>query len=412
MFVQGTKPRRGRPTIGATAVGLAVGAGALGACAAATAGQPSDQGGAAKVAAAPEESLRWVAAANVALDPPVVPELPKPAAVEPAPPAAGPQVPAIPVLPAPAIPSGVPAPTAPTVLPTMPPLALPTPAPPEGGGVKIVVPVVTPSSLPSVPGAVVGSVAEVTPSARPAKSVELPQSVELPRPDFNLRPADPGLNVITGGPAVPQPPTPGDTPMPSLPTRQLVMSAVFGAALAATPALAQDQKPMPEKKEQPADAAKLLEDIKKDVGELKKARTDLEDLIYGKADGKTAADQGIMRRLSELETKLNAIQTTLNQIQTTLKDPTKSTSGYATPGTSGIPGTPGFTGPRAIVRLVNDYPTDVSMMVNGRSHRLAPGEVKTVEVPAGSYTYELLHAGALSKTAAIKDGETVTLRVN
>ena len=51
-------------------------------------------------------------------------------------------------------------------------------------------------------------------------------------------------------------------------------------------------------------------------------------------------------------------------------------------------------------------------LVNGRSHRLAPGEARTVEVPPGSYTYELLHAGAQPKTAAIKDGETVTLRVN
>lgn len=370
MFVPGTKPRRGRPTIGATAVGLAVGAGAIGAYANA---QPP--------AVAPGESPVWTAAAS---DPPAIPMLPKPAAEQPA-------APVIPVLPAPGIPTGLPSPSAPSVLPApspVPPLALPVP------GV-----------LPHPSAAVVGSAAEVAPPARPAKSVELPQSVVVPQPDFNLRPADPGLNVISG-PSAPQPPTPGDTPMPSLPTRQLVMSAVFGAALAAAPAQAQDAKPMTEKKDLPSDAAKLLEEIKKDVATLKDARTNIEDLIYGKADGKTAADQGIMRRLSDLETKLTAIQSALTRIETAMKDPSKSTSGYGNPGAATVPTA------KAFVRLVNDYPTDVSMMVNGRSHRMAPGEVKTVEVPVGSYTYELLHAGAQSKTAAIKDGETVTLRVN
>lgn len=206
--------------------------------------------------------------------------------------------------------------------------------------------------------------------------------------------------------------------MPSLLTRQLVLSTVFGAALAATPAQAQDSKPMPEKKEnQPAgtstdpkaETKTVLDDVKKDLGDLKKARTDIEDLIYGKADGKTDADKGIMRRLSDLEARLKAIESTLTRVETVLTDPSKRTSGYANPA---APASPGLVGARATVRLVNDYPTDVSMLVNGRSYRLSPGETRTVEVPAGSYTYELLHSGAAPKSAAIKDGETVTLRVN
>ena len=36
----------------------------------------------------------------------------------------------------------------------------------------------------------------------------------------------------------------------------------------------------------------------------------------------------------------------------------------------------------------------------------------TVDVPPGSFTYELLHAGSAQKTSSVREGETMTLRIN
>ena len=197
-------------------------------------------------------------------------------------------------------------------------------------------------------------------------------------------------------------------------TRTLALSAFLGAALAAAQAPAQtNPMPMPEKKDQtagdkkddPADLKKTVADLKTDVESLRKSRDSVDDLLYGKADGKTALDLGIMRRLSDLDARLKAVESALARIEAALKDPSR-TSAYP-PGTGPAP-----IANRSMIRIINDYPTEMSMMVNGKSYRVAPGEVRVVDVPAGNYTYELLHAGSQPKSAAIKDGETVTLRIN
>jgi hypothetical protein len=273
---------------------------------------------------------------------------------------------------------------------------------------------------------------ELAPPARPSNSAGAVQPAPLPQPVFNLQSADPGHSVESGGtPAGPQappaaaelapppvfqppggvsaptpPPAPGDAQM----TRQLVMSAVFGAALAAaplTPVAAQDEKKGQTdtgKKDDVADIKKQLEDIKRDIQSLQTFRKNLEDEVFGKSDGKTLAEMGLIKRLTEIETKLNRIETALNQISGRVGDPSKSTSAFGPP-------VPGAVVGKAFVRIVNEYPTEMSMLVNGRAYRVLPGQTATVEVPPGGYTYELLHSGAQPVTSTVKDGETVTLRI-
>jgi hypothetical protein len=274
---------------------------------------------------------------------------------------------------------------------------------------------------------------ELAPPARPSNSAGVVQPAPLPQPVFNLQSAAPRLTVEAGTPVgpsappaavelppppgfeppggVPPPtPAPGDAPMPAL-TRQLVMSAAFGAALAAAPlapVAAQDDAKKGQtdtgKKDDIADIKKQLEDIQKDVQSLQRFRKSLEDEVFGKPDGKALADMGLIKRLTEIESKINRIEATLNQISARLGDPSKSTSAFAPPA-------PGAAVGRAFVRIVNEYPTEMSMLVNGRSYRVLPGQTATVEVPPGGYTYELLHTGSQPVTSTVKEGETVTLRI-
>lgn len=195
--------------------------------------------------------------------------------------------------------------------------------------------------------------------------------------------------------------------MPALSIRQLVMSTVFGVALAvapASPVAAQDED---KKKTQPdlATIKTQLDQIEKDVKDIQVYRKRINDELFGKEDARALADMGLIRRITEIESKIDRINETLRAINLKLGDAGKSTmSAFG-------PMLPGAAVGRGLVRIVNDYPTEMSMIVNGRSHRVPPGQTVTVDVPPGSFTYELLHAGSNPTTTTVKEGETMTLRI-
>jgi hypothetical protein len=179
------------------------------------------------------------------------------------------------------------------------------------------------------------------------------------------------------------------------------MSAVFGAALATAPLRAEDPK-APAAKADAGEIQKQLDALKADLNKLRDDVTklrSLEDVVLGTKDGAAGTNAGLLKRLGDMEDTLKQINAKLGQLDTN-----RTTSAYGGTGT-------GTTAARSHVRIVNDYPTELSLMVNGRSYRMQPGESRTVDVPPGGYTYELLHAGSHPTTSSIKDGETVTLRI-
>ncbi len=64
-----------------------------------------------------------------------------------------------------------------------------------------------------------------------------------------------------------------------------------------------------------------------------------------------------------------------------------------------------------IVRIVNEYPVEISIIVNGASHRLDPNSKKDIHVAPGSFKYQLLTSGGSETERSIKDNETVTLTI-
>jgi hypothetical protein len=199
-----------------------------------------------------------------------------------------------------------------------------------------------------------------------------------------------------------------------MPTRQLLMSTVLGVALAASPATspaAPGGTPgapglaLKGAGEQKDDVKTQLEQIQKDIKELQKSIKALADAVNGTKDGAVGVDAGLLARVKALESSFGTIDATLKRIEAKLPEQ-KSTSGFGPTTPTPMPSA------RAYVRIINEYPTDMSLLINGKSHRLRAGETKTVDVTAGSYTYELLHAGAQQPTTSlVKEGETVTLRI-
>lgn len=191
---------------------------------------------------------------------------------------------------------------------------------------------------------------------------------------------------------------------------KLLLSATLAAALAA-PAPAQDPKNNPaapgngteaSKKDDLTELKTTLNGLKDEVNRLKSVTKDADEAVFGKKDGKgTGADIGLLARFAKMEEDLKRLDDLLKKIDARLNDMAKtSTSGF------------GPTAPaKSVVRIVNDYPTEMTLILNRASYRLAPGEVKSVDVPPGAYTYELLVPGGQPVNSSLKEGETVTLRI-
>jgi hypothetical protein len=177
-----------------------------------------------------------------------------------------------------------------------------------------------------------------------------------------------------------------------------VVAAVTGIALAFAPtnpaATAQDKNdPVQLRKDLDA-ATRKLDDADKEIRRLSA-------LLDGKRSEngfRLESDPGAVEEIRRLKERVKTLEAQLDTMQ-------KSTS-LRPPGVGIVTG-------KGTVRVVNEYPVVVSIVVNDKSYRVDPGTTLNVEVPAGEFTYQLLASGigATPTRSAIKDKEVVTLRV-
>ena len=307
---------------------------------------------------------------------PAVPELPKIAEI---PQPAQPVIPALPTLPVPSLnPEN-------TLRPALPPLnlipaapVLPTPLAPEA--IPVAGEVVRPPRK-------IGDEVLV-----PPMPVKIPAEGKTPGP-------------LTIAPPLP---APGEPPMLSL--KKLTLSTTMGVALAFAPTnaiRAEDPKPMPT----PAEIKAIETALKKEIGDLKdelkksKEVVGMLDLqVMGRQDGKglTLTDDGLLKRMEKLEKAMKEIDTKLVTMNEMLAK--------RTVGSSPLDGGKTAAG-MGKVKVVNEFSTKISIMVNEKSYPIDPAQTKEIEVPMGNFSYLLIADGTTKTTSAIKEGETVTLRI-
>jgi outer membrane murein-binding lipoprotein Lpp len=189
----------------------------------------------------------------------------------------------------------------------------------------------------------------------------------------------------------------------------LALSLLVVAALAARTA-AQGTDSLKQTDSQKLDEMlRQLRDLKAAVDSLARVRADLKSFqtqeelrgerLSERIDRVNDRIGGLENRIKRLESDLEAMRappTTANRI-----------SGYSPQG-NGAP--PPAAGPQTgTVRLRNDCPYEVSMVVNGLSYQLAPGEVRMTTQPAGPLTYEVLGGRVPRRVTGIAPGEQVTL---
>jgi hypothetical protein len=389
---------------------------------------------------------------------PPAPVLPDPVSKVPPKPAApidGPAVPAAPVIPQPG--STLPAvpPPAELALPT-PPVKLPESAQPPtapkpdsalpavGGGVTVkpdnvggnsgpIVPVAPEVSAPEVVKPPSVPVVPVGPSGPAEPSVAAPKLPALPAVPTVGTPGEPPTRAVdrtkpaeapreAERPVVPLPtpapntlaPTPGESTMISL--HHTAAAAVLGGIMLApaspAPAAAPSAPilPVPATTAVPPQADDKVDSVElsKKLTNIEKQLKEITELLNGRRDKDgfpIETDRGLVAQMKDLSDRLKALE---NDVAVMKKTQTSLRPSDAIPGATVDPRAAGAKG---IVRVVNEYPIQISMVVNGTSYKVAPSKSLDIEVPVGEFTYQLLESGAAPVKSVIREKEPVTLRI-
>ena len=160
-------------------------------------------------------------------------------------------------------------------------------------------------------------------------------------------------------------------------------------------------------------ADEKLTDIQRDLKRL----TELLDGRRDETGSRLPSDPGLVQQVRDLKDKMAALEKQVNELKTTsLRPPTGGTPGAAIPG---IPtpmpvATPApAAAAQGTVRVVNEYPIEITMVVNGRSYRVAPNATQDIPIAVGEFSYQLLSGStALAPTrSTIREREVVTLRI-
>lgn len=139
-------------------------------------------------------------------------------------------------------------------------------------------------------------------------------------------------------------------------------------------------------------------DLRKVIADLKEAIKDLNDLKEGKI-------KNFQSRIINLETKIDTLEADLLDVQQKLAASKRTTA--LRPDTTGATA---FKG-QGRIRFINEFTEDMSVVVNGRSFRLVPGEERLVPVPPGDYSYQVLQLQRAAQLREIAADETKTVRI-
>ena len=199
-------------------------------------------------------------------------------------------------------------------------------------------------------------------------------------------------------------------------TTTAAFAVLGGALLAAEQASALPVVPSPSKVPVPGALVKAdpeVEKLRKDLDEANKKIADLEKQLKLERQLKRLADllDGMKDEGGQLVNpkapgaieEIKRLNDTIVRLQEELKTLKSQTSLRPT------------VGPEAratgTVKIINEYPVEVSIVVNDKSYRVGANKVLDVEIPAGEFTYQLLQSGAAATRSVIREKETVRLRI-
>jgi hypothetical protein len=168
---------------------------------------------------------------------------------------------------------------------------------------------------------------------------------------------------------------------------RFALASIVGLAIAAAPAFGE-----------PA------EDLRKAVEKLEKATKDLQD-----AKDALKVDE-LRGKAITIDTKIDLIDKDIQDIKKDIREIKRKLND--TSSTSLRPSTLGENERgNGRVRFINEFNEEMSVMLNGRSYRLLPGQERLLSVPPGEFTYQVLQLQRFPQDRRISADETKTIRI-
>jgi len=114
-----------------------------------------------------------------------------------------------------------------------------------------------------------------------------------------------------------------------------------------------------------------------------------------------------------IDSKIDLLDKDIQEIKKDLKDmkEIRRRLADASPSTSLRPGVDSAPANQARVRIINAHPFEMSVILNGFSYRLAPGEERLFSVQPGQFRFEVLQIPGVHKGGEIVAGETKTFTI-
>jgi hypothetical protein len=213
--------------------------------------------------------------------------------------------------------------------------------------------------------------------------------------------------------------------MTQITSSSLTRAAVLGAWLLALPSTsAANDRPLPSRltatsqtpgndNTQPAEKSELaalkkqLDETNTKLAQVQQQIQQLTELLQGRSgNAERPATTGLLDDIRSLRNKLAEVEAELNKLRSQYSafSPARPT---APSSTSLSP----FAG-KGLIRLVNDFPSEVTMVLNGITYRIPPRQTVDISVPAGEFSYQLLDAGGTVVRKPIREQELVVLRIH
>jgi len=204
----------------------------------------------------------------------------------------------------------------------------------------------------------------------------------------------------------------GDTPMKRT-WKMLGVNTLLAALLTAGPSPGQAKGPGSDGQKsdgipKPTSESKKLDDIQSQLEELKKevkkagaALADIRRDLRGREIDANVRDQSTLSQINELRDEIGRLRAEIDGLR------------RRPPATTREAGSAPVDTATGRVEMVNTYPTEVGIVVNGRTYRVRPGEIRVTEpIPTGTFTYEVLnYAPQRTRTLAANKTYTIVVRL-
>jgi hypothetical protein len=198
--------------------------------------------------------------------------------------------------------------------------------------------------------------------------------------------------------------------------RTLVLTICAVCLLAPARILADDPMPPDDKKKLQTTLDQITEDLKEErrtqklrfeeisqkLDDAKNKLSTIDNSVFALQQANSGNEKEIRALKSQIESLRKDMDSLRGQLST---QPTN-------PSTSFRPSfSPNMVAGLGALRVQNDYPSPMDVIVNGVTFQIMPFTTEYYEVPAGSFSYRIMGVDAATKFRTIEAGKTLPVRI-